>query len=255
MRISQGQLNLLDFCLRKFQYVYLDQFVSPIAPEQFERMLWGSRFHLLMQQQELGLPIDRVGEDDELQQRLQTFMQSQPQLFQPTPAQQRSSEHLETLEFQGALLTVIYDLLILAADRAQILDWKTHPRPLDRHRLAEDWQTRLYLFVLAESTTYLPEQISMTYWFVQGTEATAPQSRRFDYTATLHQQTRHDLAERLHQWQTWLHRYQQGEALPQVAIETGRCQTCQFAVRCQRVSPTGEAETVLELESIPEVAL
>ncbi|NJN86261.1 MAG: PD-(D/E)XK nuclease family protein [Leptolyngbyaceae cyanobacterium SL_7_1] len=256
MRISQGQLNLLETCPRKFQHIYLDQFVSPIAPEQFERMTWGSRFHLLMQQRELGLPIDRVAEDNELQQRLQTFLQSQPQLFHPTSPQQRSSEHLETLEFQGVLLTVVYDLLILENQRAEILDWKTHPRPLDRQRLLQDWQTRLYLFVLAESTHYLPEQISITYWFVQGTDSTAtPQSRRFDYTPAWHQQTRRDLTERLHHWQTWLQNYQQGEELPQVAIETGRCDNCQFAVRCQRLSACDASEAVFDLEAIPEVVL
>jgi ATP-dependent exoDNAse (exonuclease V) beta subunit len=59
------------------------------------------------------------------------------------------------------LLTVIYDLLIEAEDNAQILDWKTYPQPKEQNRLAKDWQTRLYLYVLAETSDYLPEQISM----------------------------------------------------------------------------------------------
>lgn len=257
MRISQGQLNLLETCPRKFQHVYLDQFVSPIAPEQFERMSWGSRFHLLMQQREMGLPIQQVNEEADLQSRLQAFLQFQPALFDSTPTQSRYSEHLVTLEYEGFLLTVIYDLLILEEQQAQILDWKTYPRPLDRHRLASDWQTRLYLFVLA-SAVYSPAQLSMTYWFVQGADSnpeTPPQSLQFPYTTELHQQTQQDLAQLLHQWQGWLQAYQHGEWLPQVAIESGRCNFCQFAVRCQRLEGAREVRPMLDLSEIPEVVL
>jgi hypothetical protein len=34
-------------------------------------------------------------------------------------------------------------------------------------KLAKNWQTRLYLYVLAETSAYPPDSLSMTYWFVQ----------------------------------------------------------------------------------------
>ena len=41
MRLSQGQLNLLERCPRQFQHTYLEQLGSPINPEQQERQTWG----------------------------------------------------------------------------------------------------------------------------------------------------------------------------------------------------------------------
>ena len=68
LRLSQNHLHLLETCPRKFQETYLDGLVSPITWEEEENMAWGSRFHLLMQQGELGLPIQGfMAEDRELQ--------------------------------------------------------------------------------------------------------------------------------------------------------------------------------------------
>jgi len=58
LRLSQGHLNLLETCPRKFQHTYLEQLNSPANPEHEERQTLGSRFHLLMQQREMGLPIN-----------------------------------------------------------------------------------------------------------------------------------------------------------------------------------------------------
>jgi hypothetical protein len=68
LRLSQGQLNLLETCPRKFQHIYLEQLGSPTTPEQQAHQAWGSRFHLLMQQRELGLPIEALmAADDQMQ--------------------------------------------------------------------------------------------------------------------------------------------------------------------------------------------
>ncbi|NJR67202.1 MAG: PD-(D/E)XK nuclease family protein, partial [Leptolyngbyaceae cyanobacterium CRU_2_3] len=55
LHLSQGLLNLFTTCPRKFQHIYLDQLNVPIAAAQQERLTWGNRFHLRMQQHELGL--------------------------------------------------------------------------------------------------------------------------------------------------------------------------------------------------------
>ncbi|HEY9648980.1 MAG TPA: PD-(D/E)XK nuclease family protein [Chroococcidiopsis sp.] len=259
--LSQGQLNLLETCPRKFQHICLDQLMSPPTPEQQERLLWGNRFHLLMQQHEMGLAIATLFADDRdpLQQSVATFTRTVPDLFAADDATHRQSEHRRTLEFHGYVLTVVYDLLILEPHSAQILDWKTYPRPQTRHWLAENWQTRLYPFVLAETSEYAPEQIAMTYWFVQpdADDADQPQSMRFDYSAAQYESDRHTLTQRLDQLSQWLEDYTQGGAFPQVAAATGRCQSCSFAVRCQRHSEpqSSLAEDALDLDSIPEVQL
>jgi len=235
MRLSQGQLNLLERCPRQFQHTYLDQLGSPASPEQQERQIWGSRFHLLMQQRELGLPIEPlVQEDAQLQRWMTAFASAAPEILAGGLDRQtfRESEHCRTLQVQDYLLTVVYDLLLADELQAQILDWKTYPKPQNRRRLEQNWQTLLYLYVLAETSDYLPEQISMTYWFVQS--PAQPQSLKFTYNTPQHQQTAQKLHRLLNQLSDWLQRYQMGEPFPQVSESSACCDWCQFAVRCDR---------------------
>ena len=171
MRLSQGQLNLLERCPRQFQHTYLDLFGSPTTAEQQARQAWGSRFHLLMQQRELGLPIESlVREDLQLQHWMNAFATAAPEILNNLEPNTnnifRESEHYRTLQVQDYLLSVIYDLLIADDRQAQIFDWKTNPKLPKKSQLEKNWQTRLYLYVLAETSDYLPEQLSMTYWYV-----------------------------------------------------------------------------------------
>jgi hypothetical protein len=258
MRLSQGQLNLLERCPRQFQNTYLDQLGSPTNPEQQERQTWGSRFHLLMQQRELGLPIESlVQEDLQLQRWMTAFASAAPEILTPNPNSQtfRESEHCRTLQVQNYLLTVIYDLLIADDCQAQILDWKTYAKPPNKRKLEQNWQTRLYLYVLAETSDYLPEQISMTYWFVQSEDK--PQSLKFTYNQSQHEKTAQKLHRLLGKFTYWLQRYEQGEPFPQVAEDSKDCEYCQYVTRCDRYD--GEEamsqEWLQNLANIQEVSL
>lgn len=260
MRLSQGQLNLLERCPRQFQHTYLEQLSSPGNPEQQERLAWGSRFHLLMQQRELGLPIaSLVQEDTQLQSWMNAFANAAPEILAAdTNNQFRESEHCRTLQVQDYLLTVIYDLLI-TTDLAQILDWKTYPKPQNRRWVEQNWQTLLYPYVLAETSDYFPEQISMTYWFVQSEQ---PQSLKFTYNNTQHQKTKEKLHKLLNQLTYWLQRYEQGHPFPQVAAGSKLCDSCQFATRCDRdnnsdLFPNSAATStdILNIATIQEVAI
>lgn len=232
MRLSQGQLNLLERCPRQFQHTYLDGFGSPTSLEQQERLSSGSRFHLLMQQRELGLPIDAlVQEDEQLQGWMNAFAGAATEILTPVDGEFRESEHCRTLQIQDHLLTVIYDLFIARSDTCQILDWKTYPKPQDRRKLAQNWQTLLYLYVLAATSEYLPEQISMTYWFVQSDDQ--PQSLTFTYSYTQHQQIEKRLNSLLVQLTNWLKLYEVGEQFPQVVEGSKTCNYCQFISRCE----------------------
>jgi hypothetical protein len=260
MRLSQGQLNLLAACPRKFQHIYLEQLGSPITPEQQERLNWGNRFHLLMQQREMELPIAPLNEADQpLQHCAEALIAAAPELFRTDQAKRRQSEHRRTLEFAGYLLTVIYDLVILDDHQAHICDWKTYPRPPKTEALQQNWQTRLYRFVLAETSDYLPEQIAMTYWFIRAGEGQAPnpQSLTFNYSQDQWERDRHDLTQLLHQLQEWLHRYEAGEPFPQVNETSKLCQPCHFVERCQRDtgSPNEAIANLINLADIQEIAL
>lgn len=255
--LSQGKLNLLERCPRKFQHIYFDQLGTPISPQQQEHLTWGSRFHLLMQQRELGLPIDPIIEKDtQLQRWVTALVNAAPEVFKKEAQTFREAEHYRTLVFQGYLLTVIYDLLIEGENSAQILDWKTYPQPKHRHWLKQDWQTRLYLYVLAETSDYLPEQLSMTYWFVQSQPH--PQRLTFTYDPRQHDATQQDLTKLLNQLTGWLERYQSDRIpFPQVPLSANQCLGCDFAVRCQRTADNtlSPRELLPNLEDIEEVSL
>lgn len=224
IRLSQSHLNLLDTCPPKFQKVYLDGLGSIPEPEQRESMQWGSRFHLLMQQRELTLPINSLLQMDlDLHNSLKALIQEAPFLQEQNSNIWREAEHCRTATFGDFLLTVIYDLLIVDQDQAFILDWKTYRQPRNFADLVDNWQTRLYLYVLAETSEYQPEQIQMTYWFVKSGK---PQSVIFKYSQQLHQKTESDLAILLTNLKTWLINYHQsGLNLPH---QTDCLQSCPY---------------------------
>lgn len=253
MRLSQGQLNSLERCPRQFQHTYLDQISSPTSIEQQERQTWGSRFHLLMQQRELGLPIESlVQEDTQMRSWMTAFTSAAPEILAGGEERQmfRESEHCRTLQVQDYLLTVVYDLLIADELQAQILDWKTYPKPQNRRRLAENWQTLLYLYVLAETSEYPPEQISLTYWFVQSAEK--PQSLKFTYSMSQHQKIGQKLHRLLNQLSNYLETYQTGQ-FPQTQISQV-CDSCAFAVRCDRSHKGDDSKEAIASSLVPNLA-
>lgn len=203
LRLSQRHLNLLENCPPKFKQLYISQDNLVPNPENEERQVWGSQFHLLMQQRELGLPIDSIlTTENELADSLEALIKEVPELSTSPAQANRAAEHYRTLGVNNYLLSVIYDLVITQGDRAQILDWKTYLKPQNKKDLARDWQTRLYMYVLAETSNYPPEQISMTYWFVKLPKK--PQSHTFQYSYKLHQQTKQDLISLLTNLDNWL---------------------------------------------------
>lgn len=266
LRLSQGQLNILERCPRQFQHTYLQQLHSPPDPEHEEKQVLGSHFHLLMQQREMGLPIESFLEaDTQLHNWMTGFAEVAPEILTPTCGDIfRESEHYRTLQIQDYLFTVVYDLLIADNYQAQILDWKTYPKPPHKRNLEKNWQTRLYLYVLTETSQYLPENISMTYWFVQSPGK--PQNIKFSYSTSQHEQTRNNLYQLLNQLSRWLADFYEGKDFPQVPEGDKTCEYCQFATRCQRTyafsyeisknTPSWLLDnSLLDLDTIKEVKL
>jgi hypothetical protein len=226
LRLSQSHLTLLETCPPQFQKVFLEQGGAIPNPAQQDGLAWGNQFHLLMQQKILGLPIDAIA-DPTLQQSLQALIEATPELWQENPLLWKEAEHYRTMVVQNYQFSVIYDLLVIDERRSQILDWKTYPMPQNTHKIASSWQTRLYLYVLAESSDFRPEQLSMTYWFVQLPKR--PQSLTIDYSQAQHDQTRQDLARLLSQLESGLKNYQQNAiAFPH---STNCAETCPYYSR------------------------
>lgn len=234
--LTQSHLSLLETCPRKFRQVYLDGLTAPPPSDLQASQLWGNRFHLLMQQRELGLPLPpTAAETTPLTDSVQALVSAAPELFAAAPSPQlRQSEHRRSLAFEGYSLTVIYDLLLLSATAGQIVDWKTYFQLRSRAALERDWQSRLYRYVLVETSPLAPEQVTMSYWFVRHrdpqTQTLLPQEVRLSYSQQQHQQTHQDL-QRLTEA---LSRYSASGHFPQVDPVLGRCDRCPFAVPCDR---------------------
>ena len=237
LRISQRHLKILETCPRQFEHTYCDRLTLPINPTQQSKTQLGSDFHLLMHQRELGLPIEPIlARSPQLNTWMEAMLQTAPELFQTDDRTWRESEHVRTLEINNYLFTAIYDLVILQPDRADIIDWKTYPLPRYKKDLDLEWQTRLYLYILAETSEYLPKQIAFTYWFIQSTPQ--PKSVKISYTLKQHRQTQTDLLALLAKLTDWLDAsVANRELFPQVAASTGLCQHCSFAARCHREYP------------------
>ncbi|NES72973.1 MAG: PD-(D/E)XK nuclease family protein, partial [Okeania sp. SIO2D1] len=149
---------------------------------------------------------------------------------------------------------------------AQIFDWKTYSFPQNQAQLAQNWQTRLYLYTLVETSKYLPEAVSMTYWFIEPKSQKLPAKLTFSYNQQAHKKTERDLKQILYRLNDWLKTYQEnGKEFPQVQqIES--CHSCQFINRCQRFlkvqdkevniqSTIISADLRLSIDNIPEISI
>ncbi|QHV00839.1 PD-(D/E)XK nuclease family protein [Synechocystis sp. CACIAM 05] len=204
--LSQGHLQLLSVCPPQFQRRYWEQLGGLLEPQRQVKTEWGQNFHQLVQQWTLGLPLETLAaqsldpQDVSLLDSLKNLIATVPALH--LPPGQRQAEHQRTLARDDVLLTVVYDLLVLTPEQGQIFDWKTYPQPAKPEKLHHHWQTKLYLYVLAETSSYSPEQLSMTYWFVQSPEKI--QHYTITYNEAQHRATERELTDLLQQFRQGL---------------------------------------------------
>lgn len=259
IRLSQAHLNILETCPPQFQRIYLEQLGSLFDSQQQDRQSWGSRFHLLMQQAELGLPIASLAiQDEQMQHSIAALRMAAAEIWQADGEIWREAEHYRTLMFREYLLSVVYDLLILDGTQARIFDWKTYLKPKNPTKLAKNWQTRLYLYVLAETSAYSPEQISMTYWFVQ--LPSEPQSVTFTYNCQKHEANRRDLTQLLDELDNYLADYlSHKSSFP----HRSRCQeSCPYYESISAIDErlwqkdrVGQKQGLTDIDAIAEIAL
>jgi hypothetical protein len=263
LQLSQGHLQLLETCPRKFQSVFLDSLSLPQPSLASENQELGKQFHQLMQQRELGLDIQPLLDNSStLQAWFQQFQNSPPPLM---AGQFRQSEYPCTLALEGFTLTAVFDLLIVDGDRAQIADWKTYRRPLRPQLIEQHWQTRLYLFMAAEALGYAPHCISMVYWFAESLPEDhnpAPNWLSIPYSESLHQQTRATLVKLLTSLRGWMQDFTtKHQSFPQVALSAQQCwsnaQCCPFVTHCHRTPNSAQigAEDLTNLAAIAEVPM
>ena len=214
LHLDQELLSCLEANPQKFQQIYLEKAGQPKSPQGQQRQDIGTQFHLLMKQRLIGLPISFLLDAyPQYAQWIASLQSVAPYIFTPAPPDTlKECEYPCTLMSERHLFTCVYDLLIADNDKATIVEWTTSSMPSNPKLITANWQTRLYLYVLAEQGNYLPSEISMTYWFVHSQDL--PQSLTIQYNATLHKRTRSQLKTLVRELNSWLASWQAGNNFP-----------------------------------------
>lgn len=204
LTLAQQHLYTFQTCRRRFYLRYLARIPWPEAPlgsQQEEAYERGRRFHRWIERQFLGLPpMEPSDNDPELRQWWGVFQRHAP----PLPDGRRFVETSLTVPIGPGgrhRLTGRFDLLIVNDGQngpaAALFDWKTgEPRSIERLRRA--WQTRVYLYLVAEGgaaltpqapAAFAPGRLSLTYWYVE-----EPQRPRvIAYDDSTHRRNRSEL--------------------------------------------------------------
>ena len=234
--LSRTKFATFLACQRRFQLRYLRQLPWPDAPlsEQAEQVQGrGQQFHQLLERHFLGLPVElnEIG-DSVVRSWWLAFQSSGLQL----PHGRSLPELSLTIPVDGHLLNGRFDLLIANNQQAHIFDWKTG-KPQPESRLRYDWQTRLYLALVAESgqalgAKFAPEQIAITYWYVSEPD----KSRTIHYSQTWHEQNWAEIQQLVGQIETQL----KLDEWP-LTDDWGECRVCAYQAYCGR-QEAGTAE-------------
>jgi hypothetical protein len=195
-RFAFSQSSLQDFvdCRRRFLLRYLRRLAWPAlqsepARENESYFQRGKRFHRLVQQYLLGVPVDRLARlaeadpDENLQRWWDNFTGC-------LPAEMDGKRYVETTlaaPLGSFRLAATYDLVLIGRDgQVVIYDWKTNAHRPRRARLQERLQTRVYPYLIVQAggtfngrRGFSPEQVRMIYWFAE--PGHAPEV--FDYSS------------------------------------------------------------------------
>lgn len=271
---SQGSLQDFVDCQRRFQLRYLDRIAWPaveVEPilENERHLEQGALFHLMVQQQLLGVPVARLtamAQDEDLARWWRNYLDASPAA--------REGTHYPELTLSAPFgvdglrrLVAKYDLVIVTPDgRASIFDWKTARQRSPALRLAKRLQTRVYPYLLVQAggdlnngRPFEPGQIEMIYWFADFPD----RPERFVYTATQYAEDAGYLAGLLEQ----IAALSLGNGVFPLTEVEERCHFCVYRSLCDRgvsagnideiafdeMEPDGAIEIELDFEQVAEI--
>ncbi len=172
--------SLQDFvdCPRRFQLRHMLKLAWPAIEsepvlEVETLMQLGRQFHRMVQQRQLGIPIEQLQDlikDNTLQRWWENYLRFESQ---SVIKGRRFPEVAMSAPFGAARLVAQMDLVLVSDEgRVFIYDWKT-----SRHRPHRSWltsrlQSRVYPYLLSQGGAHFtdglliePRQIEMIYWF------------------------------------------------------------------------------------------
>jgi len=188
-----SQANLQDFqdCRRRFYYRYVEKLSWPaletepaLANEKWMRQ--GARFHQLVHQYFLGLPVETLSEMS-LEENLKVWWKGFLDYNPVDPEMEIFPEKILVTKLSGFTLLAKFDLVVLGKDQSLIIyDWKTSRKPGLRDQLSARLQTKVYSYVLAKAGhvftnqgEVVPERVRMIYWYAN--RPSEPVEFRYDF--------------------------------------------------------------------------
>ncbi len=249
---SFSQNNLQDFieCPRRFELRYVLRQPWPAIQSQpvlehEQHLRRGEVFHQMVQQHQIGLPVEKISAqayDQNLLGWWEDYLGSQPH---PLP-EQRFVEHTLQMTHGKYRLLAKFDLIAIhPGKKLVIVDWKTGRRKPTRATLAHRIQTRLYPFLLwkcsgafDKAITYSPDQIEMIYWFTA--DPLSPE--RFKYTQKQAERDGEYLLELTQQVEHCL------ETFFPLTSQERRCALCVYRSLCNRGITAGSVDEEMDEE-------
>ena len=154
LTLSQARFLAFLTCKKRFQLRYLDRLAWPDTPltiDQRTAAQRGQDFHQLLERFFLGFPINDLDIPDP---QLQSWWKQLEQYLLPLPPGRKMPELRLTVPVGHHFLAGRFDLVVIGTAEDQpaihIYDWKTsRPRPV--LELQDEWQSKLYLAMMAES--------------------------------------------------------------------------------------------------------
>lgn len=248
---SQASLLAFVACRRRFQLRYLDKVPwpdHPFSPSQRTAIETGQAFHQLLERFFLGLPINESTLADG---QLQTWWRRFKENVLPLPPGKAIPELRLSVPVGAHFLIGRFDLVNIEGEAARpcihIYDWKSS-QPKTAAELEDEWQTKLYLAIAAESGRSLvqegaeihPERIRLTYWYA--TDPAAP--RTIVYSADRHRQNWAELEGLIAAIETCF----AANEWP-LTDHWGHCRACTYATYCGRYE-TGSAPSLIAEDEV-----
>ncbi len=239
MEMSQtfNRSTLADYlsCQRRYQLRYFEErpwpVASPAGQEEYARVS-GERFHQLIHQYFLGLPVEdaQIG-DSQLLSWWRRFKAYEPDL----PDGDRLPELSLDVSLGKHRLNGRIDLLILSAEAAHIFDWKTTSRPKSPIQLGQDLQSKIYLALVVQAGTILPkpvnpDRLTLTYWYANDPSS----SITVPYSQLEHRKNWQELQSIAAE----IANHEPGEGEWTKTLDLKQCERCCYQILCGRSTAT-----------------
>jgi len=172
---SQSSLQDYHDCEKRFYLRYIKRLAWPsieVEPilENEQRQIEGQKFHKLVHQYLLGIPINKLNKQAAtypLSQWWQNYLSSDLELDENVLL----PEIPLITNLGNHTITAKYDLIAIHNDKIRIFDWKTYHKRPSESTMRLRYQTRVYCSLLVKTAPTLikkqafdPDKLEMIYW-------------------------------------------------------------------------------------------